>query len=80
MLATNPVFPIVATANRANWAGVAPDLFEHITVYENSSYCKPNPKYYMEILDKLNMNAQECLMVGNDVDEDMSTADIGMET
>ena len=80
VLATNPVFPIVATVNRANWAGVDPDLFEHITVYENSSYCKPNPKYYMEILDKLNMNAQECLMVGNDVDEDMSTADIGMET
>ncbi len=80
VLATNPVFPIVATANRASWAGVDPDLFEYITVYENSSYCKPNPEYYKEILQKLNMKAEECMMVGNDVDEDMCTAALGMDT
>lgn len=80
VLATNPVFPISATGSRIQWAGAEKDLFEHITVYDNSSYCKPNPKYYEEILTKLSMKADECLMVGNDVDEDMCTHEMGMET
>lgn len=80
VLATNPVFPYVATASRIKWAGVNPENFEYITVYDNSSYCKPNPKYYEEILKKLNMKPEECLMIGNDVDEDMCTAHMGMET
>ncbi len=29
------------------------DDFEWITTYENSSYCKPNPAYYFEIMRKL---------------------------
>ncbi|MDD5795628.1 MAG: HAD-IA family hydrolase [Oscillospiraceae bacterium] len=80
ILATNPVFPLAATANRVKWAGMNPEIFEYITVYDNSSYCKPNPKYYEEIAEKLNLNINECLMVGNDVDEDMCTAQMGMET
>lgn len=80
VLATNPVFPYAATESRIKWAGVNPENFELVTVYENSCFCKPNPKYYAEILQKLGMNAEECLMAGNDVDEDMCTADMGMET
>lgn len=79
-LATNPVFPIEATASRIKWAGVDPELFQYITVYDNSSFCKPSHQYYNEILEKYNLTAQECLMVGNDVDEDMSTYEMGMET
>lgn len=71
VLATNPLFPDVATRTRANWAGVDVEDFETYTVYENSSYCKPNPKYYIELLERTQMKAEECLMVGNDVEEDM---------
>lgn len=71
VLATNPVFPEVATRKRAIWAGFNVDEFEAFTTYENSHFCKPNPKYYEELLGRLDMQASECLMVGNDVDEDM---------
>lgn len=77
VLATNPLFPAVATYSRARWAGLNPSDFEWITTYENSSRCKPNPDYYREILDKLNLNAEECIMVGNDVSEDMIARDLG---
>lgn len=77
VLATNPLFPAIATYSRARWAGLTPEDFEWITTYENSSRCKPNPDYYQEILDKLNLKAEECVMVGNDVDEDMIARELG---
>lgn len=78
VLATNPLFPAVATYNRIRWAGLDPADFELVTTYENSSRCKPNPAYYREILDKLNINPEECLMVGNDAREDAAAAETGM--
>lgn len=79
VLATNPLFPAIATQSRVRWAGLDPEDFMLITTYENSSFCKPNPDYYREILGKLNLNAEECLMVGNDVDEDMVAQTLGMQ-
>lgn len=79
VLATNPVYPSVATENRIRWAGLQPDDFEYFTTYENSHYCKPNLDYYREIMDKLHLNPEECLMVGNDVDEDMIAEQLGMK-
>ncbi len=70
-LATNPLFPAVATESRINWAGLNKDDFEFFTTYENSCYCKPNPNYYKEVVEKLGLNPEECVMVGNDVTEDM---------
>lgn len=78
VLSTNPLFPPVATQSRIRWAGLAPEDFEFITTYDNSRFCKPNPDYYREILGKLNLNGEECLMVGNDVNEDMVARDLGM--
>ncbi|MBR1566518.1 MAG: HAD hydrolase-like protein, partial [Oscillospiraceae bacterium] len=46
---------------------------------ENSSTCKPNPAYYREILQKRGLRPEECLMVGNDVDEDMVAETLGMK-
>lgn len=77
-LATNPIFPMAATETRIRWAGLEPSDFILVTAYENSWYCKPNPAYYREILEKLNLEPEECLMVGNDVTEDMAAAKIGM--
>lgn len=78
ILATNPIFPSVATETRIRWAGLEPEDFELYTTYENSHYCKPNPLYYHEILDKLSLDAAESLMVGNDVEEDMVAKELGM--
>jgi len=71
VLATNPIFPATATIQRTQWAGFDVNEFEAYTTYENCTYCKPNPEYYLELLDKLNMKPEESLMVGNDVTEDM---------
>jgi len=35
VLATNPLFPTVATENRMRWAGLEPADFEYYTTYEN---------------------------------------------
>ena len=78
VLATNPIFPRIATENRIRWAGLGPDDFALITTYENSTYCKPNPAYYREILEKLGRKAEECLMVGNDVVEDGAAQRLGI--
>lgn len=79
VLATNPLFPEVATATRVRWAGLAPTDFEYCTTYENSRHCKPNPDYYRDVLEKIGCKAEECLMVGNDVDEDMVAETLGMK-
>ena len=78
ILATNPIFPQIATHSRIAWAGLSVNDFEYITTYENAHYTKPNPQYYVEILNHVGLKAEECLMVGNDVKEDMVAASIGM--
>ena len=78
VLATNPLFPAPATQNRIRWAGLEESDFEWVTTYENSHFCKPNPAYYTEILEKLGLTAQECIMVGNDADEDLVAQELGM--
>ena len=79
VLATNPLFPAIATQSRARWAGLSVEDFELITTYENSSFCKPNLDYYREILGKLNLQPEQCLMVGNDAAEDMVAKQLGMQ-
>ena len=79
VLATNPIFPRIATESRIRWAGLTPEDFELVTTYENVGYCKPNPKYYSEILSRLGLGAEECVMVGNDVGDDMIAEKLGMK-
>lgn len=78
-LATNPIFPSIATEKRMRWAGLDKSDFELYTTYENSRYCKPNLKYYEDILTALDVKAEDCLMVGNDVGEDMIVEKLGMK-
>ena len=42
-------------------------------------YCKPNLNYYKELLERLNLTPEECLMIGNDVDDDMIVEKLGMK-
>ena len=71
-LATNPIFPRVGTMNRIRWAGIDAEDFEVITTYETYHYCKPNPKYFQEVMEEFGLDPKECLMVGNDVQEDLT--------
>lgn len=74
VLATNPLFPHAAQLSRISWIGLKEDDFELITSYESDSFCKPNPRYYKEICRRIGVSPEECLMIGNDIGEDMLAA------
>ena len=79
VLATNPFFPSIATEKRMKWAGFDKSDFLLFTTYENSRHCKPNIEYYKDVLLAIGANPEECLMVGNDVCEDMIAEKLGMK-
>ncbi len=80
-LATNPVFPRLAIEERVRWAGLDPAHFDLITSIENMRSCKPRRSYFQQIADDLGVPASECLMIGNDVAQDLApAAQVGMRT
>lgn len=78
VLATNPIFPEVAVKTRLSWAGLRAEDFALVTHYENSRFCKPNLRYYEEILQTIGKTAEECYMVGNSVHEDLVAEQLGL--
>jgi HAD superfamily hydrolase (TIGR01662 family) len=81
VIATNPMFPRRAIEHRLSWAGVLDFPFKLITTYENSHFCKPNPRYYQEILDKLDCPPAQAIMVGDDFGNDIDpAAQVGLHT
>ena len=79
VLATNPLFPRAAVWPRIHWAGLCPEDFVWITTFENSRRCKPNPDYFRELLHKLGKRPEDCMMVGNDVEDDiLSSGSLGI--
>ena len=79
ILATNPVFPAEAVRTRLSWVDLAPEDFSLVTSYENSTFCKPFPGYYQEILKAIGKEPQQCRMVGNNPLDDMSAAKLGLD-
>ncbi|MDD2202212.1 MAG: HAD family hydrolase [Firmicutes bacterium] len=80
VIATNPIFPLEAIEERMRWAGVHGLPYALVTSYETSHFCKPNIKYYEEIMSILGKSPKECLMVGNDTWEDLIAGDLGITT
>jgi FMN phosphatase YigB (HAD superfamily) len=78
VLATAPLFPWQATHARLRWAGLDPTLFKTITTYEHCRYTKPHLSYYQNLLTEIERPVDRCLMVGNDVEEDMVVQELGM--
>lgn len=77
--ATNPIFPKLATIHRMNFTDLDATDFEYFTHYENSSFCKPNPAYYSQVLEYCGLKPEECIMVGNDATEDLAATKLGIE-
>jgi FMN phosphatase YigB (HAD superfamily) len=80
ILATNPIFPEVATRERCKWANINYDDFDYVSHAENSTSCKPNPNYYLELLKIAGVEPTKSLMVGNDFLYDMSASSVGIMT
>ena len=79
VLATNPVFPEIGIDSRVRWAGLTPELFSIRTSYETIGYCKPNPAYYRVLAHRTGCDPEECLMIGNDTQDDLAAKKIGMQ-
>ncbi len=79
-LATNPLFPRLAIQKRIEWAGLNIEDFSYITSFEDNHYCKPQPKFYQEVLSDIGKTPQECLMVGNDTYEDLIAGKLNIAT
>lgn len=78
-LATNPLFPTVATESRIRWAGLQTDDFDMVTTFENFRFSKPNLNYFRAVCETMGVSPAECLMVGNDVSDDMVAECLGMK-
>ncbi len=79
VLATNPVFPAFMIRARMRWGGLDENAFVHVTSYENSFYCKPQAGYFRDIARRLDVPAEKCLMVGNDLSHDLAAVNVGMK-
>jgi len=79
VLATNPLFPRIAIEERMRWIEVDDLPWRLVTVYEEMHACKPQPQYYQEVLERIGRAPGECLMVGNDVQEDGAAATLGID-
>jgi FMN phosphatase YigB (HAD superfamily) len=75
-VATNPLFPRTAIHQRLVWAGLPPSVipFDLITSYESFHFAKPNPAFYSEILAHMGWPNGPAVMVGNDLDNDITPA------
>ena len=79
ILATNPMFPPCAIVTRLGWIGLEPSDFDWITTFDNSRYCKPAAAYYQGICERFSLDPAQCIMVGNDLQEDgVGASQIGM--
>ena len=78
-VATNPIFPRIATESRLRWLGLEPASFPLVTAYEDCRFAKPNLGYYRDVCRALDAAPEDCLMVGNDVAEDGCARALGME-
>lgn len=76
VIATNPLFPRAAILGRLAWAGIDTEKspLSLITSLDNMHFTKPNPHYYEEILARIGIEADDALMVGDSLENDLIPA------
>lgn len=80
VVATQPLFPLTAIVQRMRWGGLDPDAFDYITHMDAFHACKPNPVFFQELCQVIGVPPTRCVMVGNDVHDDMPAASLGIAT
>jgi FMN phosphatase YigB (HAD superfamily) len=75
-IATNPLFPKAAIYHRMDWAGLPVDKypFRVVSAFENFHFTKPAPEYYAEVLAQMGWPEGPVLLVGDDLENDISGA------
>ncbi len=80
ILATNPVFPRPLVDARLAWGGIGDFPFDLVTSIENTRYCKPDPRYFRDLLKRFGLAPAEAVMVGNDTEHDLAASEVGIAT
>lgn len=70
VLATNPIFPKIATKTRMSFVGLSEEDFDLVTTYENTCHAKPNPAYFQDLLHRFDLRPEEVVLFGNNDFED----------
>ncbi|MGE0614806.1 MAG: HAD family hydrolase [Bacteriovoracia bacterium] len=78
ILATNPVWEPSIIELRVKWAGIDPTIFKSITDGTKMNVVKPSPKYYEKILKDEGIQANQCMLIGNDLRNDLSAVSVGI--
>jgi FMN phosphatase YigB (HAD superfamily) len=80
VIATNPIWPLVAQLKRLSWVGFDDREIALVTHIDNMRFCKPQLGYYRQICSLIGEKPGDCMMVGDDPANDMVAAVIGMKT
>ncbi|MCJ7623539.1 MAG: DinB family protein [Anaerolineaceae bacterium] len=83
IVATNPLFPRIATLQRLDWAGLSAENFPFrlISTFENFHFTKPHAAYYTEIFAQLGWPECAAVMIGDSLDLDILPASkLGLPT
>ena len=80
VIASNPIFPVIAQKKRMRWGDMDPDWFDLFTHMENMRYVKPRVDYFRQACEMVGQAPAECLMVGNDPVNDMAAGKAGLKT
>ena len=73
VIATNPLFPLIAVQHRLRWAGLTPEKypFALVTSYETLHFTKETVAYYPEMLAQLGWPEDPVVMVGDDIEREV---------
>ncbi len=77
-LATNPIWPPEIIELRVKWAGIDPSIFADITHVRRMHAYKPSRQYYEEILEQNGLNANDCLLIGDNLKMDLPATRVGI--
>lgn len=78
VIATTPIYPRSVIVERMAWAGVTPGEVDIIACLEACGSTKPHGDYFRELAAAVGLGPEECLMVGDDADQDLPARSTGM--
>ncbi len=77
-IATTPLFPLTATLQRLEWAGLSKDKypFDVVCSFETFHFAKPNPAFFAEVLAHMGWPEGPVVIAGDDIEKDIHAGNL----